>query len=188
MVIHFNKHGRKKTKLIFFWFLKGSLFSHYTEQQVAQVPTGLQHQILQFASMPAIQTTHVPSVVSQPVPIQPKPTPKPIAPATMNPSIIQHKQSFQSKVWIKFERTLYCYLCLGESKYISCSKCWRINSTCYSSTTKTKAKLVIWFCLIVNWVRFVFSWNSLWSQREFISKCFSEISRRWKTSVTWNSC
>ncbi len=76
----------------------GSLFSHYAEQQVAQVPAGLQQQILQIASMPTIQTTHVPSVVSTPVPIQPKPTPKPIAPATMNPSIVPHKQSFQSKV------------------------------------------------------------------------------------------
>jgi hypothetical protein len=76
----------------------GSLFQHYAEQQVAQVPAGLQQQILQIASMPTIQTTHVPSVVSTPVPIQPKPTPKPIAPATMNPSIVPHKQSFQSKV------------------------------------------------------------------------------------------
>ncbi|UJR20788.1 hypothetical protein I4U23_023901 [Adineta vaga] len=76
----------------------GSLFSHYPEQQVAQVPAGLQQQILQIASMPTIQTTHVPPVVSTPVPIQPKPTPKPIAPATLNPSIVQHKQSFQSKV------------------------------------------------------------------------------------------
>ncbi|CAF1247775.1 unnamed protein product [Adineta steineri] len=76
----------------------GSLFSHYAEQQVAQVPAGLQQQILQIASMPTIQTTHVPSAVSTPVPIQPKPTPKPIAPSTMNPSIVQHKQSFQSKV------------------------------------------------------------------------------------------
>ncbi|CAF1372029.1 unnamed protein product [Adineta steineri] len=77
----------------------GSLFNHYTEQQqMAQVPTGLQQQILQIASMPTIQTTHMPSVVSTPVPIQPKPTPKAIAPATMNPSIIPHKQSFHSKV------------------------------------------------------------------------------------------
>ena len=76
----------------------GSLFSHYAEQQVTQVPAGLQQQILQIASMPTIQTAHVPSVVSTPVPIQPKPTPKPIAPATMNPSIVPHKQSFQSKV------------------------------------------------------------------------------------------
>src|SRR5579863_6733685 len=76
----------------------GSLFSHYAEQQVAQVPACLQQQFLQIASMPTIQTTHVPSVVSTPVPIQPKPTPKPIAPATMNPSIVPHKQSFQSKV------------------------------------------------------------------------------------------
>ena len=65
---------------------------------MAQVPAGLQQQILQIASMPAIQTAHVPTVVSTPVPIQPKPTPKPIAPATMNPSLVQHKQSFQSKV------------------------------------------------------------------------------------------
>ncbi len=78
----------------------GSLFNHYAEQQqqqqqqLAQVPAGLQQQILQIASMPTIQTTHVPT----PVPIQPKPTPKPIAPATMNPSIIPHKQAFQSKV------------------------------------------------------------------------------------------
>ena len=50
--------------------------------------------------MPTIQTTHLPPVVSTPVPIQPKPTPKPIAPATMNPSIVQHKQSFQSKVGV----------------------------------------------------------------------------------------
>ncbi len=48
--------------------------------------------------MPTIQTAHIPSVVSTPVPIQPKPTQKPIAPATMNPSIVSHKQSFQSKV------------------------------------------------------------------------------------------
>ncbi|CAF4576414.1 unnamed protein product [Rotaria socialis] len=77
----------------------GSLFNHYTEQQqMAQISAGLQQQILQIASMPTIQTTHTSSVVSTPVPIQPKPTPKPIAPATMNPSIIPHKQSFQSKV------------------------------------------------------------------------------------------
>lgn len=76
----------------------GSLFSHYAEQPVAQVSAGLQQQILQIASMPTMQTTHMPSVVSTPVPIQPKPTPKPIAPATMNPSIVPHKQSFQSKV------------------------------------------------------------------------------------------
>ncbi len=86
-------------ELVFLEFL-GSLFNHYAEQQqqLAQIPAGLQQQILQIASMPTIQTTHVPSVVSTPVPIQPKPTPKPIAPATMNPSIIPHKQSFQSKV------------------------------------------------------------------------------------------
>ncbi|UJR28796.1 hypothetical protein I4U23_010021 [Adineta vaga] len=77
----------------------GSLFNHYTDQQqMAQVPNGLQQQILQIASMPTLQTTHVPTVVSTPVPIQPKPTPKAIAPATMNPSIVPHKQSFQSKV------------------------------------------------------------------------------------------
>jgi hypothetical protein len=83
----------------------GSLFNHYAEQQqqhqhqqLAQVPAGLQQQILQIASMPTIQTTHIPSVVSTPVPIQPKPTQKPIAPSTMNPSLVQHKQSFQSKV------------------------------------------------------------------------------------------
>ncbi|CAF1044073.1 unnamed protein product [Rotaria sordida] len=77
----------------------GSLFNHYTEQQqFAQISTGLQQQILQIASMPTIQTAHTSSVVSTPVPIQPKPTPKPIAPATMNPSLIPHKQSFQSKV------------------------------------------------------------------------------------------
>jgi hypothetical protein len=64
---------------------------------MTQIPAGLQQQILQIASMPTIQTTHMPSV-STPVPIQPKPTPKAIAPATMNPSIIPHKQSFQSKV------------------------------------------------------------------------------------------
>ena len=86
----------------------GSLFNHYAEQQqqqqLAQVPAGLQQQILQIASMPAIQTTHVPSVVSTPVPIQPKPTQKPIAPATMNPSFVQHKQSFQSKVKLESNR------------------------------------------------------------------------------------
>ncbi|CAF3401031.1 unnamed protein product [Rotaria socialis] len=76
----------------------GSLFSHYAEQQVSQIPAGLQQQILQISSMPTIQTTHTQPVASTPVPIQPKPTPKPIAPATMNPSIVQHKQSFQSKV------------------------------------------------------------------------------------------
>ncbi|CAF2745962.1 unnamed protein product [Rotaria sp. Silwood2] len=78
----------------------GSLFNHYTEQQqLAQISTGLQQQILQITSMPTIQTAHPSStIVSTPVPIQPKPTPKPIAPATMNPSIIPHKQSFQSKV------------------------------------------------------------------------------------------
>ncbi len=86
---------------IFHYQFSGSLFNHYAEQQqqqLAQVPTGLQQQFLQIASMPTIQTTHVPSVASTPVPIQPKPTHKPIAPATMNPSIIPHKQSFQSKV------------------------------------------------------------------------------------------
>lgn len=76
----------------------GSLFSHYTEQQTNQVPAGIQQQYLQIASMPTIQTSHVPPVVSTPVPIQPKPTTKPIAPATINPSIGSHKQSFQSKV------------------------------------------------------------------------------------------
>ncbi|CAF1638202.1 unnamed protein product [Adineta ricciae] len=77
----------------------GSLFNHFTDQQqLAQVPAGLQQQILQIASMPTLQTAHVPTVVSTPVPIQPKPTPKAIAPATMNPSIVPHKQSFQSKV------------------------------------------------------------------------------------------
>jgi hypothetical protein len=52
--------------------------------------------------MPTIQTSHMQSVASTPVPIQPKPTPKPIAPATMNPSIVPHKQSFQSKVRLKY--------------------------------------------------------------------------------------
>jgi hypothetical protein len=65
---------------------------------LSQVPAGMQQQILQVSSMPTIQTTHMPSVVSTPVPIQPKPTQKPIAPATMNPSLTSHKQSFQSKV------------------------------------------------------------------------------------------
>jgi hypothetical protein len=65
---------------------------------MTQVPSGLQQQILQIASMPTIQTSHAPPVISTPVPIQPKPTPKAIAPATMNPSIVSHKQSFQSKV------------------------------------------------------------------------------------------
>ncbi len=89
------------------------MFNHYAEQQqqqqLAQVPAGLQQQIFQIASMPNIQTTHAPSVVSTPVPIQPKPTQKPIAPATMNPSIIPHKQSFQSKVTYKFD---YIDLCV----------------------------------------------------------------------------
>jgi hypothetical protein len=78
---------------------------------MAQVPTGLQQQIFQIASMPTIQTTHVPSIVSTPVPIQPKPTPKAIAPSTMNPSITPHKQSFQSKVKInqsKFNLLIIC--------------------------------------------------------------------------------
>ena len=89
---------RFRAKKIFFIFLLGSLFSHYGEQQLTQVPAGLQQQFLQIASMPTIQTSHVPPVVSTPVPIQPKPTTKPIAPASMNPSIVSHKQSFQSKV------------------------------------------------------------------------------------------
>ena len=59
---------------------------------------GVQQQILQIASMPQMQPAHVSSVVSTPVPIQPKPAPKSIVPATMNPPIVQHKQSFQSKV------------------------------------------------------------------------------------------
>lgn len=79
----------------------GSLFSNFGEQQTTQMPTNIQQQILQIASMPAIQTTHVSPVISTPVPIQPKPTPKPIAPATLNPSIPSHKQSFQSKVIIR---------------------------------------------------------------------------------------
>lgn len=76
----------------------GSLLNHFAEQQAAQVPAGVQQQILQIASMPTIQTTHMSPVVSTPVPIQPKPAPKPIAPATLNPSMVSHKQSFQSKV------------------------------------------------------------------------------------------
>lgn len=75
--------------------LLGSLFNHLAEQQSAQVPAGLQQQILQIASMPTIQTT---PVISTPVPIQPKPMPKAIAPATMNPSMVSHKQPYQSKV------------------------------------------------------------------------------------------
>ena len=62
---------------------------------MAQVPSNLQQQILQISSVPAIQTNHAQSITPTPVPIQPKPTPKPIAPA---PSIVPHKQSFQSKV------------------------------------------------------------------------------------------
>lgn len=79
---------------------------------MAQVPAGLQQQILQIASMPAIQTTHAQPIVSTPVPIQPKPTPKPIAPATMNPSIVPHKQSFQSKVIHKYSLLLDDLFCL----------------------------------------------------------------------------
>ncbi|CAF4550924.1 unnamed protein product [Rotaria sp. Silwood1] len=46
----------------------GSLFNHYTEQQqLAQISTGLQQQILQIASMPTIQTAHTSSVISTPV-------------------------------------------------------------------------------------------------------------------------
>lgn len=82
----------------------GSLFSHYGEQQLTQMPSNLQQQYLQIASMPTIQTTHVPPVVSTPVPIQPKPTTKPIAPATINSSIGSHKQTFSSKVRILTNR------------------------------------------------------------------------------------
>ena len=121
----------------------GSLFSHYAEQQVAQVPAGLQQQILQIASMPAMQTTHMPSVVSTPVPIQPKPTPKPIAPATMNPSMIPHKQSFQSKVRSNIDVFVrHLFDSLGQCQCFSCTKCRRIYSTCQCSTTKTKTKYI----------------------------------------------
>ena len=77
---------------------------------MAQVPAGLQQQYLQIASMPTLQTTHMPSAVSTPVPIQPKPTPKPIAPATMNPSIVPHKQSFQSKVRLKMNTFFHSFI------------------------------------------------------------------------------
>ena len=76
----------------------GSLLNHFAEQHTAQVPTNVQQQILQIASVPTIPTTHQTPVISTPVPIQPKPAPKPIAPSTINPSIVQHKQSFHSKV------------------------------------------------------------------------------------------
>jgi len=88
---------------------------------MAQVPTGLQQQIFQIASMPTIQTTHVPSIVSTPVPIQPKPTPKAIAPSTMNPSITPHKQSFQSKVKItksKFNLLIICVYRLMQMHFM----------------------------------------------------------------------
>ena len=62
------------------------------------MPTSLQQQILQLAPIPAIQTNHSQSTVSTPVPIQPKPSLKSIAPATGNSSMSSHKQSFQSKV------------------------------------------------------------------------------------------
>ena len=85
---------------IFFNYL-GSLFSQHNEQQqqLAQVPTGLQQQILQISP---IQTSHAAPIISTPVPIQPKPSLKPIAPSTMNPSITSHKQSLHSKVNINF--------------------------------------------------------------------------------------
>ena len=114
----------------------GSLFSHYGEQQLAQVPAGLQQQILQIASMPTMQTTHMPPVASTPIPIQPKPTPKPIAPATMNPSLVSHKQSFQSKVrrfflldFVPSSRRL------GQRQRISCPKCRRICPACQCAPT-----------------------------------------------------
>ena len=109
----------------------GSLFNHYAEQQqqqqqLAQVPAGLQQQILQIASMPTLQTAHVPTVVSTPVPIQPKPSQKPIAPATMNPAFIPHKQSFQSKVNLIFHSFLFSRFMgyfSGECQCISCPEC-----------------------------------------------------------------
>lgn len=76
----------------------GSLLNHFVEQQAAQASANVQQQILQIASVPTIQTGHQAPVVSTPVPIQPKPAPKPIAPSTINPSIVPHKQSFHSKV------------------------------------------------------------------------------------------
>ncbi|CAF1298267.1 unnamed protein product, partial [Didymodactylos carnosus] len=70
----------------------GSLFPQFNEHNLAR-SNGLE-QILQIAPVPIATAP-----ISQPVHIAPKPTTqKPIAPSTVNPSMVSHKSSFQSKI------------------------------------------------------------------------------------------